>query len=49
MMAIFDNLKLPFQKNAHLLFLVEDFVREKHGGNGWDFRLREDGRLILLR
>jgi hypothetical protein len=43
LMAIFNNLKLPFVKNAHLLFLVEDFVREKHQGAGWDFRLREDG------
>lgn len=49
MMAIFDQLKMPFDKNMHLLFLIEDFLLDKHKDQLWNFRLREDSRPLSRR
>ena len=49
MIAIFEQLKLPFEKHLHLLFIVEDFIREKHKGGNWNFRLRENGTTLMTK
>lgn len=46
MLAIFEQLGLSIDINLHLMFFIEEFVREKHSNGLWNFRLRDDSRLL---